>query len=91
MIIMKKKIHFNFYKPQLFHYSKILINSIIICPPCIPQQANAQKKIWVKYNLKKGGKFISHLTQDIKMKVERNGMEIPMNISSTITSTSEKK
>jgi hypothetical protein len=42
-------------------------------------------------NRKTGWTMSSHMTQDIKMKVERNGMEIPTNISSTITSTSEKK
>ncbi len=45
----------------------------------------------VVVNRKTGWTTSSHMTQDIKMKVERNGMEIPMNISSTITSTSEKK
>ncbi len=38
-----------------------------------------------------GWTMSTHLTQDIKMKIEKNGMEIPMNISSTITSTTEKK
>lgn len=45
----------------------------------------------VVVNIKTGWTTSSHLTQDIKMKMERNGMEIPTNISSTITSTSEKK
>ncbi len=42
-------------------------------------------------NTKTGWTISTHMTQDIKMKVEKNGMEIPMNISSTITSTSEQK
>ena len=45
----------------------------------------------VVVNRKTGWMTSSHMTQDIKMKVERNGMEIPTNISSNITSTSEKK
>lgn len=40
---------------------------------------------------KTGWTMSTNLTQDIKMKVEKNGMEIPMDISSTITSTVEKK
>ncbi len=42
-------------------------------------------------NIKTGWPVSSHMTQDIKMKVEKNGMEIPMEISSTINTTSEKK
>lgn len=42
-------------------------------------------------NKKTGWTMSTNLTQDIKMKIEKNGMEIPMNISSTITSTTEKK
>ena len=45
----------------------------------------------VVVNLKTGWPVSSHMTQDIKMKLEKNGMEIPMEISSTIISTSEKK
>ncbi len=45
----------------------------------------------VVVNLKTGWPVSSHMTQDVKMKLEKNGMEIPMEISSTITSTSEKK
>ncbi len=45
----------------------------------------------VVVSTKTGWIMSSHMTEDIKMKVERNGMEIPMNISSTITSTTEKK
>ena len=42
-------------------------------------------------NTKTGWTTASHISQDIKMKEERNGMEIPVTISSTVTSTSEKK
>ncbi|UBM61455.1 DUF6263 family protein [Candidatus Sulfidibacterium hydrothermale] len=42
-------------------------------------------------NTKTGWPISAHLTQDIKMKLEKNGMEIPMEISSTINSTSQKK
>ena len=45
----------------------------------------------VVVNTKTGWTMSSHMTQDVKMKVEKNGMEIPMDISSTITSTAEKK
>ncbi len=45
----------------------------------------------VVVDTKTGWTMSSHMTQDIKMKVEKNGMEIPMNISSTINSTAEKK
>ncbi len=45
----------------------------------------------VVVDTKTGWTMSTHLTQDIKMKVEKNGMEIPMDISSTITSTVEKK
>jgi len=45
----------------------------------------------VVVNTKTGWIMSSHMTEDIKMKVEKNGMEIPMNISSTITSTTEKR
>jgi len=45
----------------------------------------------VVVDTKTGWTISTHLTQDIKMKVEKNGMEIPMDISSTITSTVEKK
>lgn len=45
----------------------------------------------VVVNIKNGWPVSSHLTMDIKMKIEKNGMEIPMDISSTITTTSEKK
>lgn len=38
-----------------------------------------------------GWTMSTHLTQDIKMKIEKNGMEIPMSISSTIIDTAEKK
>ena len=42
-------------------------------------------------NIKTGWPISSQYSQDIKMKMERNGMEIPMEISSTIKTTSEKK
>ena len=45
----------------------------------------------VVVDTKTGWTMSSRMTQDIKMKVEKNGMEIPMNISSTINSTAEKK
>jgi hypothetical protein len=45
----------------------------------------------VVVNTKTGWTMSSHMTQDVNMKVEKNGMEIPMNISSTINSTAEKK
>ena len=45
----------------------------------------------VVVDTKTGWTMSSHMTQDIKMKIEKNGMEIPMDISSTITSTVEKK
>ncbi len=45
----------------------------------------------VVVNTKTGWLLSSHMSQDIKMKVEQNGTEIPMTISSTITSTTEKK
>jgi hypothetical protein len=40
---------------------------------------------------KTGWPVSSHMTQDINMKVEKNGMEIPMQISSTLNTTIEKK
>ncbi len=45
----------------------------------------------VVVDTKTGWTMSSHMTQDIKMKIEKNGMEIPMDISSTITSTVKKK
>jgi len=42
-------------------------------------------------NIKTGWPVSSHISQDIKMKMEKNGMEIPMEISGTTNSTSEKK
>ncbi len=45
----------------------------------------------VVVDTKTGWTMSTHLTQDVKMKMEKNGMEIPMNISSTTTSTTEKK
>jgi len=45
----------------------------------------------VVVDTKTGWTMSSHMTQDIKMKIEKNGMEIPMDINSTITSTVEKK
>ncbi len=42
-------------------------------------------------DVKTGWTKSSQLSQDVKMKMERNGMEIPMEISSTIKTTSEKK
>ncbi len=45
----------------------------------------------VVVDTKTGWTMSTHLTQDVKMKMEKNGMEIPMNISSSITSTTEKK
>jgi len=42
-------------------------------------------------NVKTGWPLSGHMTQDIKMKMEKNGVEIPMNISSTIITTTEKK
>jgi hypothetical protein len=42
-------------------------------------------------NTKTGWPVSSHVTQDVKMKLEKNGMEIPMEISSTINTTSQKK
>jgi hypothetical protein len=45
----------------------------------------------VVVNTKTGWPVSARLTQDIKMKLEKNGTEIPMEISSTINSTSQKK
>jgi len=45
----------------------------------------------VVVDTKTGWTMSTHLTQDVKMKMEKNGMEIPMNISSSTTSTTEKK
>ena len=42
-------------------------------------------------NTKTGWPVSSNMTQDVKMKLEKNGMEIPMEISSTINTTSEKR
>ncbi len=45
----------------------------------------------VVVDTKTGWTMSSHMTQDIKMKIEKNGMEIPMDISSTINSTTTEK
>ena len=45
----------------------------------------------VVINRKTGWPISSRLSQDIKMKLEKSGTEIPMEISSTINSTSQKK
>ncbi len=65
---------------------KLLIALLFILP-VVPQQANAQKKVWLKYNLKKGEKYISHMTanQDIDMQAQGQTISINQVITSNIS------
>ncbi len=57
---------------------KLLIVLLFILP-VVPQQANAQKKIWLKYNLKKGEKFVSHMNANQDIDMQAQGQTISMN------------
>ncbi|GMT45093.1 MAG: hypothetical protein IEMM0006_0925 [bacterium] len=57
---------------------KLLIALLFILP-VIPQQASAQKKVWLKYNLKKGEKYISHMNANQDVDMEAQGQTISIN------------
>lgn len=57
---------------------KLLIVLLFILP-VVPQQANAQKKVWLKYNLKKGEKYISHMNSNQDINMESQGQTISIN------------
>ena len=57
---------------------KLLLVLLFILP-VVPQQANAQKKVWLKYNLKKGEKYISHMNSNQDIDMESQGQTISIN------------
>jgi hypothetical protein len=57
---------------------KFLIAFAILIP-AIPQQSMAQKKILLKYNLKKGDKYVTHITADQEITMQAQGQTITMN------------